>query len=322
MIDLNIEMNTSEEINETKIWDSVIVGGGPAGYNAAMYLARKGFEPLMIIGSKGGQLPQTNEIENYLGHEMISGFDMSSLFERQIKNFGVPMMDYEFVSQITKEDDLFELELMSKKKVKAKTVIIASGGAHRKLGVVGEDLLSGKGISYCAICDAPFFKKKEVVVVGGGDSAVEAVIDLSKWADHVHLVHRSTFRAEKILLDKMFQLENITYELGSVIEEIQGGLSVESVVIYNKEKDERVVREVDGVFIEIGQDPQVDFVRDLVLLNEQDEIVVDRDQRTNVEGMFAAGDVTDNPHNQIIIAASEGAIAALSASDYLLKKED
>lgn len=303
------------------VWDSVIIGGGPAGYNAALYMIRKGFRPLLVMAERGGQLPQTNEIENYLGFEKVTGFELTEIFHQHVNHFDVDIQEYDYVTKLSKPDDLFEVELSSGSTVKAKTIIYATGGAHRLLGVEGESLLNGRGVSYCAICDAPFFKKREVVVVGGGDSAVEAAIDLAKWATHVHLVHRSTFRAEKIMLDRMKSLDNVTYELGSVVQEIKGETSVEAVMIYNKEKDLLTERKVDGVFIEIGQDPRIDLVKDWVELNENNEIIVNRNQETNVAGLYASGDVTNLSFKQIIIAASEGAIAGLSASQYITKMD-
>lgn len=301
------------------IWDSVIIGGGPAGYNAALYMKRKGFRPLLLSGNRGGQLANTQEIENYLGFNEISGPDMIETFHKQIADLDVDILEATFVEKLEKKDDLFQLDLSNKETLTAKTVIIATGGEHRTLGVEGEETFSSKGVSYCAICDAPFFKNKDVVVVGGGDSAVEAAIDLSKWAKTVHVVHRSKWRAEKILLDQMMATENVTYELGSTIQKIHGDNTVTSVEILH---DGQVTqKEVQGIFVEIGQDPRIDLVKEFVSLNENNEIIVDKFKQTSAEGIYAAGDVTDAPFKQIITAAADGAIAALSASNYIIKKE-
>lgn len=304
------------------LWDSVIIGGGPAGYNAAIYMARKGLRPLLLIGNRGGQVALTNEIENYLGFDEISGGELVERFHQHATGLNVDILESTFVDNLNKEDKYFNVTLSNSETVKAKTVIMATGGEHRKLGLEGETRLSAKGVSYCAICDAPFFKDKEVIIVGGGDSAVEAAVDVAKWAKHVHVVHRSVWRAEKILLDRMFETKNITYELGSVLTEIGGESAVEYVEIYNKDKDESYRKEVQGVFVEIGQDPRVDLVKDLVELNASQEIIVDEYKASSLAGLFAAGDVSNAPYKQIITAASDGAIAGLSASSYILKMEE
>jgi len=303
------------------LWDSVIIGGGPAGYNAALYLHRKGLRPLLIMKERGGQVSLTNEVENYLGFKHIHGTDLTETFHNHVSEFEIDMLENTTVEKIEKLEPLFRLTLSNNETVNTKTVILAMGGEHRRLGVDGEARLEGKGVSYCAICDAPFFKNQEVVIVGGGDSAVEAAVDVSNWASHVHLVHRSTFRAQQILLDRMMAKENITYELGSVVREIEGEDHVTSVTIYNKEKDMTYKRDAQGVFIEIGQDPRIDLVKDWVTLDDQNQIVVDKYKNTSVPGVFAAGDVSDAPYKQIITAAADGAIAALSASNYITKME-
>lgn len=312
---------TTEKANDImqaeEIYDSIVIGGGPAGYNAAIYMFRKGMNVLQITGDMGGQIVNTQEIENYLGFDFISGHELAQRMHKQVIDLGVQIKEWNYVEELTREDKMFTLKLTDGSTVKSKTVVLATGGAHRTLGVPGEQELNAKGVSYCAICDAPFFKDKKVVVVGGGDSAIEAAYDISKWASEVHIVHRSVWRADKVLLDRMEATENITYELGATIQEIKGNNSVESVVVHNANTDNTYERQVDGVFIEIGQDPRVDLVRNIVDLNENMEIKVDRYMRTNVDGLYAVGDVTDNPYKQIITAASDGAIAGLHASSYV-----
>lgn len=322
-MELNIlAPNTKPLLNVEKLWDSVIIGGGPAGYNAALYLVRKGLKPLLIMKNRGGQIALTNDVDNYLGLDLTDGTDMVEKFHTHVSRFNIDILDDIEVQRIDKLDEEFDLLLSNQEKIRTKTVILATGGSHRSLNLEGEKRLEGKGVSYCAICDAPFFKDKEVVVVGGGDSAVEAAIDLSKWATHVHVVQRSVFRADQILLDKMFEIKNITYELGSVIHEIGGQKHVEFVNIFNKETNKTVKRPVGGVFIEIGQDPRSYLVKDLVELNEQNEVIVDKTKQTSLKGLYGAGDVTDAPYKQIITAAADGAIAALSASQYILKTKE
>lgn len=322
-MELNIFSGSADvTLDPNVLWDSVIIGGGPAGYNAAIYMARKGLRPLLLIGDRGGQVALTNEIENYLGFEEINGTELVERFHKHATSLDVDILESTFVDNLHKDDKLFNVGLSTGETVQTKTVIMATGGEHRKLGLEGEKRLSAKGVSYCAICDAPFFKDKEVVIVGGGDSAVEAAVDVAKWASHVHVVHRSVWRAEKILLDRMFDTKNVTYELGSVLTDIGGENGVEYVEIFNQERNETTKRDAQGVFIEIGQDPRIDLVKDIVTLNDQQEIVVDAFKNTNVPGLFAAGDVTDTPYKQIITAASDGATAGLTASNYILKMEE
>jgi len=322
-VELNIlSQGTELTLDPSVTWDSVIIGGGPAGYNAALYLYRKGLRPLLLVGARGGQVALTNEIENYLGFQSIHGGDLTEEFHQHIIGFEIDLLENVMAESIEKSDDLFKVKLSNNEVVDTKTIILATGGDNRKLGVDGEARLEGKGVSYCAICDAPFFKGKDVVIVGGGDSAVEAAVDLSKWASHVHLVHRSVFRADQVLIDRMMEAENVTYELGSVIQTIGGENSVEYVEIYNKEDDTVVKKETDGVFIEIGQEPRVDLVKDLVDLNDQNQVIVDEYRNTSYPGIFAAGDVTSSPYKQVITAASDGAVAALTASNYIMKMEE
>ena len=316
-MDLNIFAPKQASLDLDSIRNTVIIGGGPAGYNAALYSYRKGFDPLLILGNPGGQVVNTNEIENYLGLLDVDGAKMARVFHKHVRDFGIDMLEDVYVKNLVKRDDIFILTLGSGEVVRAKTVILATGGNPRKLNVEGEAALFSKGVSYCAICDAPFFKDKHVVIVGGGDSTVEAAIDVAKWATTVHVVHRSTFRAQKVLLDRMMALDNVTYELGSVIHKIGGDMSVSYVEI----EHEGVIRrmDVDGIFIEIGQDPNSDLVKDLVDINDNMEVMVDKYQRTSLPGLYAVGDVSDVPYKQIITAASSGAVAALSASDYITR---
>jgi alkyl hydroperoxide reductase subunit F len=203
--------------------------------------------------------------------------------------------------------------------LKTRTIIIATGSKPRKLNVLGEAEYSGKGVAYCAICDGPLFKDKEVVVAGGGNSAVEAAIDLSKVASRVKLVQRSVLRAEKALVDKLTSKENVEIYLGTHIKEIYGDKLVKGIKVYNKEKDEYFEINADGVFVEIGYIPNSEPFKDLVKTLPNGEIEIDCSCRTNVDGIFAAGDVTTVPYKQISISSGEGAKAALSANAYINK---
>jgi NADH-dependent peroxiredoxin subunit F len=201
--------------------------------------------------------------------------------------------------------------------VLARTILIATGSHPRKLGVKGEDTFANAGVAYCAICDAPLYKNKDVIIAGGGNSAVEAAIDVAKIAKHVTIVHRSAFRADQILLDKLAQQPNVTVHLQTQILEIQGDDRMRQILALDKRSNQEVTIKADGIFIEIGNLPNSDLVKGFIVTNDRGEILVDGKQATNVPGAFAAGDVTDTPYKQIIIAAAQGATAALAANDYL-----
>ena len=211
------------------------------------------------------------------------------------------------------------LHLTSGESLKAKAVIIATGSKPRQLGVIGEDAFRGKGVAYCAICDGPFFTDRKVVVAGGGNSAVEAAIDLSKIASEVLLIHRSDFRADQILLDRISQIPNIKVHLQTQIQEVYGTSLMEGIKVLDKTTEEVNIIEADGIFIEIGYLPNSDAFKNLLDMTDRGEIIVNHKTETNIQGIYAAGDVATVPYKQIIIAASEGAKAALTANDYINK---
>ncbi|NLN50359.1 MAG: FAD-dependent oxidoreductase [Acholeplasmataceae bacterium] len=305
------------------LYDVIIIGAGPGGLNAALYAKRKGLDILLITKTTGGQLLNTNLIDNYLGFNNISGEKLSHAFMEHIISLDVPLLDGVNVEKITKENNQFKLVLDDKQIIETKTVIIATGGNPRKLRAIGEEALIGKGVSYCAICDGPFYKDKDVLVVGGGNSALEAALDLAKIANSIMIVQlEESFTADKILIDQIIQTKNIRYSLNSEVKEIIGkDETVEQVKYVNRATGEESFVAVDGVFIEIGVIPNNSLIKELVELNRFGEIIVDNDQMSSLSGMFAVGDVTDFPYKQIITAASQGAVAALSANNYINKKE-
>lgn len=318
MFNFNLTNQSNSIINPDKLWDIIIVGAGPAGLNALLYAKRKGLDVILIAGEIGGQLNNTDLVDNYLGIESISGADLTKAYQKHVNTYKDYLLLNKKVTKIDKQSNDFYVSLDDLSQYKAKTVILATGGSPRKLGVSGELKYQAKGISYCTICDAPFFKDKEVVVAGGGNGAAESVIDLLKWASHVTLVHRSQFRADKILLDNFIHDPRVTIHLETQIEEITGDEKVNLVKVYDKLN--KVTKEIktDGVFVSVGVVPNTHLVKDLVELNDRTEVIVDEFQRTSLKGLYAVGDITNQPYKQIIISAAEGAKAALDIHRYLV----
>ncbi|MEN1759549.1 NAD(P)/FAD-dependent oxidoreductase [Anoxynatronum sibiricum] len=298
--------------------DVAIIGGGPAGISAAIYAKRKGLRTVVITETTGGQINDTTSVENYPGFSMISGEMLARKFYDQAHELNIPFMKNVRVKQIISgANNLKTLALSDGNTYNAKAVIIATGSRHRKLEVPGEETLAGRGVAYCAICDGPLFRDRNVVVVGGGNAAVEAAIDLSKVATKVIMVHRSQFRADQVLLDRMHLINNIQVRLETQITEIQGIEKVSGIAVRSLTKRKREVIPADGVFVEVGYLANTEFVKGLVDLNERNEIIVDHKMQTSLPGIFAAGDVAEGPFKQIVIAVGEGAKAALTANEYL-----
>jgi alkyl hydroperoxide reductase subunit F len=243
-----------------------------------------------------------------------------SAFRGHVSDLEIPITEGVEVTDIGKEEGLFVIRTDSDKVFRTKTLLLATGSEPRRLGIKGEKEFAGKGVAYCAICDAPFFKNRDVIIAGGGNSAVEAAIDLAKVATSVTIVHRSKFRADQILVDQLYTNEKITVHLETQIEEILGEQFMTSIQVLDKHTGEKRIIQADGIFIEIGNLPNSGLFKDLVALNDQGEVIVNYKNETSVPGIFAAGDVTDGPYKQIIIATSEGAKAALSASEYINKQ--
>ncbi|MFP4078925.1 MAG: FAD-dependent oxidoreductase [Candidatus Izemoplasmataceae bacterium] len=318
MFNFNIE-STKEttRFDTVEKWDMLIIGGGPAGLNASLYAKRKGLEVGIVTDEIGGQLHNTTDVDNYLGTGLIEGPELSSAFLDHVNSMDVPILKHVKVKNLTHQAPDFTLELSDGRVLWAKTVLVATGGRPRKLDIPGEREFSNKGVTYCATCDAPFFKGKHVIVAGGGNSAAEGVLDLVPWADEITVVHRSQWRADPVLLEKLDQVETLTVHLESQLLEVYGETLMQGVKYKDKATGTIHSIAADGLLIEIGNVPTSGFVKDLVKTNDRGEILVDARQRTNVPGLFAAGDVTQQPDKQIIISAGEGAKAALAASKYL-----
>jgi alkyl hydroperoxide reductase subunit F len=296
-------------LDAEKLYDVLIIGSGPAGLSAAIYAKRKGLEVGIIGDHPGGQVNDTSSVENYIGFEFVTGEELAKNFETHANSLKVDHESGARVKSIEK-GDVFSVKADNYMTYKSKTIIIATGSKSRQLGIPGEQEFYGKGVSYCAICDGPLFADRTVTIVGGGNSAVEAAIDLSKIAKKVILVHRSEYRADQILVDKLHTLSNVEEHLQTQIVSINGDQTVTNIEVAGGKSFE-----TDGVLIEIGYVPNSQFTD--VEKNERGEIVVDDHLQTTVNGIFAAGDVTTVRYKQIVIAAGEGAKAALSANEYL-----
>ncbi len=303
-----------------KVHDVVIVGSGPAGWTAAIYTARAGFEPLVVAGSleAGGALMNTTEVENFPGWpDGVMGPDLMDKFQAQAQKFGA-WVEYEDATELRLEGGV-KTVVTDSSTYKAKTVILALGSAYKKLGIEGERLYSGKGVSYCATCDGFFFRDREIAVVGGGDSALTEALFLARFGSKVHLIHRrDQFRASKVLADRVAAEPKIEVHWNKTVSELSGGETLESATLADTVTGETSVLPVAGFFVAIGHDPRTALVRDEVALDGAGYILVDEPStRTNVPGVFAAGDAVDHTYRQAITAAGSGARAALDAQAYL-----
>lgn len=311
------EPNQKNKPSPDIIYDILVIGGGPSGLNAALYGARKGRKVALIAKRAGGQLLNTSQVDNYLGHWELSGEELSEKFRNHVDQLEVPILEDAEVKNITKSNGRFTVELNDRSVYQALTVITTLGSNPRKLGVKGEFDFASRGVAYCAICDAPLYKGKDVLIAGGGNSAVEAAIDVAMVANKVTLVHRSQLRADKILIDKLMSNPKITVHVETQILEIVGDQAMTGVRVLDKKTNQERVIEGDGLFIEIGNIPNTDLIKHLVSLNDKNEVIVDEKGQTDCPGLFASGDMTVSPYKQIIIAAADGAKAALAANEYL-----
>ncbi|MDY0101034.1 MAG: FAD-dependent oxidoreductase [Bacilli bacterium] len=319
MLNFQIDQTlTKKEIKLKDLYDVIIIGGGPGALNAALYSARSGLTTLVVAYEVGGQLLNTNIIDNYLGFYNVSGEELNQKFLSHLRNFAVDELYQVKVDNIRKVDNIFHLTLNNKKIIKGRGVILATGGLPRKLNVPGEKEFTSKGVSYCVICDGTFYGDQMVVVVGGGNSALEAALDLSKYAKKVHIVQNlDDFTGDKILINKVKNLPNVTYQFNSVLTQIKGENKVSSILVKQNETISEI--ETNGLFIQIGLIPSSELVKDLVSLNRFSEVIVNDKQETSLKGLYAIGDVTNFPYKQVVTAISQGAVAALSLNKYLNK---
>ncbi|UTX64219.1 thioredoxin-disulfide reductase [Streptococcus constellatus] len=299
------------------MYDTIIIGSGPAGMTAALYAARSNLKvALLERGIPGGQMNNTSDIENYPGYANISGPELAEKMFEPLEKLGVEHLfgyvkkieDHGNVKKVFTEDEVFE----------TKTIIIASGAFHRHLGVLGEEELNSRGVSYCAVCDGAFFRDEDLLVVGGGDSAVEEAVFLTRFAKTVTIIHRrDELRAQKVLQDRAFANEKIRFIWGSVVKEIKGDKRVSSVIVENVKTGEISEHEFGGVFIYVGLEPVSEFVKDLGITNEAGWIVTDNHMKTAISGIYAIGDVREKNLRQVTTAVGDGAIAGQEVYKYI-----
>lgn len=290
----------------------IIIGTGPAGLTAAIYLTRSGLNPLIISGEKpGGQLINTDLIENYPGFKSIKGADLMMLMLEQAESLGTKFI-YESVDSISKNEDSFNLRLTSNEVVESKSVLIATGANHRHLNIPGEKEFTNKGVSWCATCDGAMYREKKVAVIGGGNTAVMEALFLSNFAEKVYLIHRrDELRAEKIMQEKLFKNDKIECIWNSQVVEILGKDKVESIKLNNDS-----MLNLSGIFIAIGTTPSSKFVKDLIDLDSEGYIIAN-ETKTSCKGIFAAGDIVSGSLKQAIYAAGQGALASRYIEEYL-----
>ena len=316
---MQAEIKAETKKPETKKrFDVIIIGAGPAGYTAAIYASRAKREVLVISGNlPGGQLMLTTEVENYPGFsEGIMGPELMTTMRKQAERIGTTIIDDEVVN-VDFRHKPFKI-LTNSEEYESDAVIIATGASPRKLGIKGEQEFSAKGVSYCATCDGPFFKNQEIIVAGGGDSAMEEAIFLTKFGKNVHVVHRrDKLRASKIMQDRALENSKIKFHWNSAIEEIKGVEKVNQITIRNLSTNNQETMEAGAVFVAIGHEPNTKLFKGQIELDKQGYIVLKNNTHTSVEGVFAAGDVHDHRYRQAITAAGFGCMAAIDVDRHL-----
>jgi len=301
------------------MFDLIIIGAGPAGITASVYAARKKMKLLVITKDIGGQAAWSGDIENYTGYQFVSGPELASKFEEHMRKYDIELKENEEVKEISQKGDKF-LVKSEKGNYEAKTVIIASGKRSRELNVPGEAEFKNKGLTYCATCDGPLFSEKDVAVIGGGNSALDAALQLIKIAKHIYIINNTPrLNGDDVMVEKVSNSEKVTVFNNSQVAEVSGDKMVTGIKINKEGKKQNLA--VEGIFVEIGLIPNSEFAND-VEKNNNREIKVNSRNETNITGVFAAGDVTDVPEKQIIIAAGEGSKATLSAFRYLARRQE
>ncbi len=307
------------EYEDREPFDVLVIGGGPAGASAAIYAARKGIRTGIVADKFGGQVNETLSIENYIGVKNTEGPKLASDIEAHVREYDIDIILSQKVKNIEKKD-LIYVALENGAILKSKTIIISSGARWRNIGVPGEEQYKNKGVAYCPHCDGPLFKGKKVAVIGGGNSGIEAAIDLAGVADHVTVFEfLPELKADNLLQERLYSLPNVDVLKNVKTKEITGDKRVNGISYIERDKGTKKHLDIDGVFVQIGLIPNTEWLENTVELNTKGEIIVDQHSATNIPGIFAAGDCTDSPYKQIVISMGSGANAALSAFDYLIR---
>ncbi|GAE27044.1 alkyl hydroperoxide reductase protein F [Halalkalibacter wakoensis JCM 9140] len=309
----------ASELSNKDPFDVLVVGGGPAGASAAIYAARKGIRTGIVAERFGGQVMDTMAIENFISVKQTEGPKLAASLEEHVKEYDIDIMNLQRAKGIEKKD-LFELELENGAVLKSKTVIVSTGARWRNVNVPGEQEFKNKGVAYCPHCDGPLFEGKDVAVIGGGNSGIEAAIDLAGIVKHVTVLEfMPELKADEVLQKRLYSLPNVTVHKNVQTKEITGDESVNGISFIDRETEEVKHVELQGVFVQIGLVPNTDWLDGVVERNRMGEIIVDKHGSTTVPGLFAAGDCTDSAYNQIIISMGSGATASLGAFDYLIR---
>lgn len=306
-----------------EIEDVIIIGSGPAGWSAAIYTARANLRPLLITGNEmGGQIALTTEVENFPGFEQIQGPELVERMQKQAERFGTEVL-IDYVTQVDVDGPPFTVHTASGQIFKTKGIVAATGASPRRLGVPGEDRLTGRGVSYCATCDGFFFRNKEVMVIGGGDSALQESLFLTKFAARVRIVHRrDQLRAGAVLQRRAKENPKIEFVWNTVVESINGEAKVDTVTLKNVATGEVKTSPVDGVFVYVGHLPNNQLFIDKLAMDEEGYLVTDKLMRTSVPGIFAAGEIQDHRFKQAATSAGQGVAAAMEVEKYLADLED
>lgn len=309
----------ASELSEKEPFDVLVVGGGPAGASAAIYAARKGIRTGIVAERFGGQVLDTMSIENFISVKRTEGPKLVANLEAHVKDYDIDVMSSQRAKRIEKKD-LIELELENGAVLKSKSIIISTGARWRNIGVPGEQEFKNNGVAYCPHCDGPLFEGKDVAVIGGGNSGIEAAIDLAGIVKHVTVLEFAPeLKADEVLQDRLYSLPNVTVLKNVQTQEITGTDRVNGITYMERDTEEVKHIELQGVFVQIGLVPNTEWLEGTVERNRIGEIIVDKQGATNVPGLFAAGDCTDSAYNQIIISMGSGATAALGAFDYLIR---
>lgn len=310
---------SAEDLADKDPYDVLVVGGGPAGASAAIYAARKGIRTGIVAERFGGQILDTLSIENFISVKATEGPKLAQALEEHVKEYNIDVIDLQRAKRLEKKD-LFEIELENGAVLKSKSVIISTGARWRNVNVPGEQELKNKGVAYCPHCDGPLFAGKDVAVIGGGNSGVEAAIDLAGIVKHVTVLEfASELKADQVLQERLNSLPNVTVVTNAATQEITGTDNVTGITYTDRETNEEHHVELQGVFVQIGLVPNTEWLEGTIERNRIGEIVVDKRGATTIPGVFAAGDCTDSAYNQIIISMGSGSTAALGAFDYLIR---